>query len=1611
MKRLVFIFLFLPSISIAQNFNWIIPNKAYLKLYVAEDGMYRINKSDFVNAGINITSIDPRTVKVYFKGNQIPIYFFGEQNGVFEDNDYLDFYGQRNYGGLTVSYKEQGNTNVPDYTTNEYFDLYSDTSVYWVGWDGPYGLRYSDYNYNSTINYNQNNFYSSVHFEKDFIYSLGERRNSTDYRNFNNEKISGEGWYWREMNRGNVVSDTFRTPFLSDIPQICSLKVFAYPNSYVDSIFNEHRLIVRVNGSIIDTIKTDNYKRIDTTLGFSSSLLSAVNLNTISFTYTGAGTYVGVMLFDNFSLQYTRKFVFENYRVSFTSNSVDTTGVRYKLAGFNSLSDLNIYDVKNNLRIISSNYSNDSLFFTGKLNGKFEIVNKYITQKPFRIKQKTVPNLVTSPTGVDYLIVYNKLLELPAENLKQYRASKDNYRSLKFEIEDIYDVFNYGMQNPVAVKYFVKNVYDNWQQPRVKYLCLFGRGSLDPKKNSSSSLYYQNLIPVYGNPPSDGYFANFNLGAFTYYHQISVGRIPALTVQEGSDIVNNIIQYENQSTIPAKWFKNFIFITGGQSIQEQIQFANQSNYFINTYTSPAPNTGYPVRVFRNDSASGVTFNYQDSIKNAINTGAVITNYIGHAGSNTWDNGLDDPNVLSNQFRMPVVFSMTCFTGKNAETQFRSFGERFINMPNKGAIGFIGSTGWSFSFSGNTYNEYLIKNYAKDTVRRIGDILRYASRTLASDSLNYAARNTVNCYGLLGDPAAKLLMPQYPEFAISPADYKFSNTFPSIRELIKLAVFPSNLGIFSDSMKIAFTILRNGVTYKNKDTIIRNFGLTDTVSYDFILDSAGSFAVKVKLDPNNWNTKEIKDNNEINIPIVLKNVSFIHLKPIDNQVIFTDSVEIAGINPNVDVRNNTVKVILQVDTTKNYNSSFLRTYFVNNPSGLITKFKLPIPVKDTNIVYFYRLNAVINSDSSGWSENNRFVCGNNLLDINKSDNPDNNQIVNIFKRNLNQYNSSDLFNATGSYDSITVSKYIGNIVAQSWGNNSFALSSIIINNREYQFIDSIYWGGLNLFKINKTNARIIETQHFSFTTNLSNDSALSFLNSFNDNHILIILKSIPFNTNFGINSSLRSKIKLFGSTSVDSVNLQNFSTWSFISYSQFPNVVKSENYSPVFAPATCSMQPFFYFDSAYVYHNFIPAESYNSFKWSQIIPQFTNLYFDVFGLNKLNQYILLFNNLTTNSFVNLDTINSSQYPGLRLVTKLYIDSINGTQSPVFSNIKFTYTPAPEIIADNYSFIKNDSIFNDGDTINISVNYGNYGYAVANGSINKWFASSPGGLKLLRTDTISSNLKIDSVITSKVRLSTIGLRNPNKKSDTISIYFETSMLKNQNEFYTYNNTAVTRVVIKGDTAKPVIDITYDGINAVSGEYIASKPKIVLKFYDDSKIFIKDTSNIRVQLDDVNVWYYINGVKNPIIDLQFPDDKFLQATLYFNPELSEGEHKFRYISFDQNNNFADTVIHYMTVSPDLKIVDLKNYPNPMKNETSFLINLSGNTPPTSARLKIFTTAGRLIKTIESPLNIGFNQISWDGRDADGDYIANGVYFYKLIIEGNSKKETSLQKLVVLK
>jgi flagellar hook assembly protein FlgD len=68
----------------------------------------------------------------------------------------------------------------------------------------------------------------------------------------------------------------------------------------------------------------------------------------------------------------------------------------------------------------------------------------------------------------------------------------------------------------------------------------------------------------------------------------------------------------------------------------------------------------------------------------------------------------------------------------------------------------------------------------------------------------------------------------------------------------------------------------------------------------------------------------------------------------------------------------------------------------------------------------------------------------------------------------------------------------------------------------------------------------------------------------------------------------------------------------------------------------------------------------------------------------------------------------------------------------------------------------------------------------------------------------------------------------------------------------------------------------------------------------------------------------------------------------------------------------------------------------------------------INIFTLTGRKIKEIKlssSDLQNDFNRIYWDGKDEDGEVLANGVYLYKLISIKDNKSVTSINKLAIIR
>ena len=103
-------------------------------------------------------------------------------------------------------------------------------------------------------------------------------------------------------------------------------------------------------------------------------------------------------------------------------------------------------------------------------------------------------------------------------------------------------------------------------------------------------------------------------------------------------------------------------------------------------------------------------------------------------------------------------------------------------------------------------------------------------------------------------------------------------------------------------------------------------------------------------------------------------------------------------------------------------------------------------------------------------------------------------------------------------------------------------------------------------------------------------------------------------------------------------------------------------------------------------------------------------------------------------------------------------------------------------------------------------------------------------------------------------------------------------------------------------------------------------------------------------------------------------------------------------------------MAVEGELDITEVFNYPNPFSESTVFSFNFGATA--SNSKFNIYTISGRLIKTIEFEGKFGYNEVDWDGMDAQGNLLANGVYLYKVIAQKEAgNKVEAIGKLVIIK
>jgi flagellar hook assembly protein FlgD len=95
---------------------------------------------------------------------------------------------------------------------------------------------------------------------------------------------------------------------------------------------------------------------------------------------------------------------------------------------------------------------------------------------------------------------------------------------------------------------------------------------------------------------------------------------------------------------------------------------------------------------------------------------------------------------------------------------------------------------------------------------------------------------------------------------------------------------------------------------------------------------------------------------------------------------------------------------------------------------------------------------------------------------------------------------------------------------------------------------------------------------------------------------------------------------------------------------------------------------------------------------------------------------------------------------------------------------------------------------------------------------------------------------------------------------------------------------------------------------------------------------------------------------------------------------------------------------------VVELLNHPNPTESSTGFFYHLTDTAD--RVRAEVYTLTGKRIRVLDGLSGrVGYNANpeAWDGADADGERVANGVYLFRVVALRAGERAEAIGKAVV--
>jgi hypothetical protein len=250
------------------------------------------------------------------------------------------------------------------------------------------------------------------------------------------------------------------------------------------------------------------------------------------------------------------------------------------------------------------------------------------------------------------------------------------------------------------------------------------------------------------------------------YNDLFIGRFSASSITQVTTQVNRTITYERDLTDAATWCQNGLGIsasagTGGHYNEDDYQH-------VENLRTDLLNYGYSTVYQDYANVSDFPSSSTTTISNHINSGVGIINYCNHGEETGWQSHYymnSNVNALTNDNKLPFIFSVACLVGKYDYSGGDCFAETWMHATNgsnpTGAIGgffsYISQPWVPPMWAQDEFVDILVESYSNNIKHTLGgtginglfSIFDHYSTTEAT------AVGTYQAWVLYGDPTLML----------------------------------------------------------------------------------------------------------------------------------------------------------------------------------------------------------------------------------------------------------------------------------------------------------------------------------------------------------------------------------------------------------------------------------------------------------------------------------------------------------------------------------------------------------------------------------------------------------------------------------------------------------------------------------------------------------------------------------------------------------------------------------------------------------------------------------------------------------------------------------------